>query len=248
MKVRGKILMGRCFERDSPSTSQKNESPRNSNDLTFQKNYSCKSLQSKDQLAPTEFGKIAIKENEASAAEAGSGPDTGSKVGVQIEKSVPQKQCEPPLGKENQKEGKKDVKQELKLKGLDDGEQEGFSKNDQKQDKVTLETTSIPEQMAPKEQVKSLSAPFLNKKRTPEVLESSSKSPGDDIHSSPETKWKKTCKKTWIEEEKEVCGEIYEKGNVATPTKDNKIEKNQKKYRNLTLGKKIKGFCGKGET
>ncbi|KAM8981760.1 uncharacterized protein ACOB8E_002684 [Sarcophilus harrisii] len=92
---------------DSPSTSQKNESPRNSNDLTFQKNYSCKSLQSKDQLAPTEFGKIAIKENEASAAEAGSGPDTGSKVGVQIEKSVPQKQCEPPLGKENQKEGKK---------------------------------------------------------------------------------------------------------------------------------------------
>ncbi|KAM8978509.1 uncharacterized protein ACOB8E_000834 [Sarcophilus harrisii] len=99
--------------------------------------------------------------------------------------------------------------------------------------------------MAPKEQVKSLSAPFLNKKRTPEVLESSSKSPGDDIHSSPETKWKKTCKKTWIEEEKEVCGEIYEKGNVATPTKDNLHEDDFKESKKIletspTLAKKLR--------
>ncbi|XP_051818450.1 uncharacterized protein LOC127538744 [Antechinus flavipes] len=220
---------------DSPSPSQKNESPRNSNDLTLQRDYSCKSLQSKDQLASTEFGKIAIKENEASAPGAGSGPDPGSKVGVQIEKSVPQKQCESPLGKEKQKEGKKDVKQESKLKGLSDGEQESFSKNNQKQDKVTLETTSIPEQMAPKEQVKSLSAPFLNKKRMSEVPESSRKSHGDDMHSSAETTLKESCKKTWIEEDKkgknkpkiktteskQVYCKICEKGKIAHQTKDN---------------------------
>ncbi|XP_051856907.1 uncharacterized protein LOC127564424 [Antechinus flavipes] len=89
--------------------------------------------------------------------------------------------------------------------------------------------------MAPKEQVKSLSAPFLNKKRMSEVPESSRKSHGDDMHSSAETTLKESCKKTWIEEDKKVNNKpkiktteskqvyckICKKGKIAHQTKDN---------------------------
>ncbi|XP_074125736.1 uncharacterized protein LOC141543985 [Sminthopsis crassicaudata] len=142
-----------------------------------------------------EVGKSPLKEVETAEAsvQVGSGSDTDSKVGVVLEKPVPKKPSNPLVQKEEAKQRKKDVKGELKLKGLSNGGQEGFSNSDQKQDKVTLETPSIPEKTASKKQVQSLS----NKERMSERPESNRKS-------DSEMNSKESCKITWIEEEKKV--------------------------------------------
>ncbi|XP_031801152.1 neurofilament medium polypeptide-like, partial [Sarcophilus harrisii] len=59
--------------------------------------------------ATQKVGKSPLKEDEAAeaSAEPGSGSDTGSKVGVILEKPVPQKPSEPPVQKEEAKQSKK---------------------------------------------------------------------------------------------------------------------------------------------
>ncbi|XP_043824018.1 ankyrin repeat domain-containing protein 26 isoform X3 [Dromiciops gliroides] len=122
---------------DSTSISQKNESYRSSKDLNFNGNYPCKSLSlTKNQSGSTEFGKIPLKEDEVAEAEAeaeaGTGPETGFRVVILVEKPVPPKQCEAQLPLEKE-EGKKDLTQELEFKGSSQESQESFDKSDQEQ-------------------------------------------------------------------------------------------------------------------
>ncbi|XP_051817395.1 ankyrin repeat domain-containing protein 26 isoform X1 [Antechinus flavipes] len=225
---------------DSTSISQKNESYRNSKDLNFNGNYPCKSLPlTKNWSGFTEFGKIPLKEDEATegAAEAESGPATGFRVATLVENAVLQKQCESPLEKEHDKE---DLTRELEFKGSSEGNQESFDKSDQEQDKVTLETANIPEQTAFNKQVKPLDLPVLYLKRMPQGPECNKKAHGDDVHLEADPNWEEKYEKMWVAEEKmevkknfkvittelkQMFGEIYEKDKIA----DQPTEKLQEK-------------------
>ncbi|XP_043824017.1 ankyrin repeat domain-containing protein 26 isoform X2 [Dromiciops gliroides] len=229
---------------DSTSISQKNESYRSSKDLNFNGNYPCKSLSlTKNQSGSTEFGKIPLKEDEVAEAEAeaeaGTGPETGFRVVILVEKPVPPKQCEAQLPLEKE-EGKKDLTQELEFKGSSQESQESFDKSDQEQDKVTLETANIPEQTEPKKQVKPLSFPLLYLKRMSQGLELNEESNSDDEHLHSDPNWEERYEKMWVEEEKmevkknfkiittelkQMFGEIYEKDKIS----DQPTEKLQEK-------------------
>ncbi|XP_074127190.1 uncharacterized protein LOC141544675 [Sminthopsis crassicaudata] len=86
-----------------------------SKDMKLQSNYTSKSLPlNQSQLPSSRFRKIPSQEEEVAVV--GSGHVIDYKVGVHLEKPIPQKQYEPPLQKENWKEVKKDLEQELKYK------------------------------------------------------------------------------------------------------------------------------------
>ncbi|XP_031795999.1 uncharacterized protein LOC116419494 [Sarcophilus harrisii] len=76
---------------DSTSTSLIKESHKSSNDMKLQSDFLGKSLTvNQRQLASTKFERIPSKEGEAVA---GIGPVTDYKVGIQLEKPVPKKEC-----------------------------------------------------------------------------------------------------------------------------------------------------------
>ncbi|XP_051857738.1 uncharacterized protein LOC127564935 isoform X1 [Antechinus flavipes] len=85
-----------------------------SKDMKLQNSYPGKSLPlSQNQLASTRFGKISSQEDEVAVI--GSGHVIDYKVGVQLEKPIPQKQGEPSLQKEKQKEVKKGGREKAKV-------------------------------------------------------------------------------------------------------------------------------------
>uniref|UniRef100_A0A4X2LYR6 Ankyrin repeat domain 26 n=1 Tax=Vombatus ursinus TaxID=29139 RepID=A0A4X2LYR6_VOMUR len=118
---------------------------------------------------------------------------------------------------------------ELEFKGSSEESQESFDKSDPEQDKVTLETANIPEQTAPKKQVKPLSFPF-SLKRMSQGPEPNKECNSDDVHLDAESNWEERYEKMWVEEEKmevkknfkivttelkQIFGEIYEKDKTA---------------------------------
>ncbi|XP_074127130.1 uncharacterized protein LOC141544634 [Sminthopsis crassicaudata] len=133
--------------RDSVSNSQKSECPTSSKDVGYSRYYPCQSLpKTRNQGVSTEMVKILLKENYTAEAAANtrSGPDTGSKVGVVLQKPVPRKRSEPPVQNKKDRIQKKDLKKELKLKGTSDRSQEILNKSDHKQpknDKPEVECT-----------------------------------------------------------------------------------------------------------
>ncbi|XP_051817399.1 ankyrin repeat domain-containing protein 26-like [Antechinus flavipes] len=223
---------------DSASISQKNDT---STDLNF--NYACKSVAlTKNHSGSTEFGKITFKKDETveAAAEAGSRPEIGFKVLTLVEKLGPQKQkleSEQFLEKEDGKKADKnltdvltDLTQELEFKNSSVKGQESFVKSDQKQDKVILEETNIPEQTASKKQVKPMSFPVLHLKRKSQGPEPNKGCNVDDMHLDEDPDWEEKYEKMWVEEEKmevkknfkiittelkQMFGEICEKVTIA---------------------------------
>ncbi|KAM8980740.1 uncharacterized protein ACOB8E_002013 [Sarcophilus harrisii] len=95
------IRIGRDASRSDPvSNSPKIEHPTSSKDVGFSRNYPCQSPpKTRNQRVSTEMAKMPLKENEAAeaAADTRSGPDTGSKVGVVLQKAIPRKQSDPPV-------------------------------------------------------------------------------------------------------------------------------------------------------
>ncbi|KAM8979118.1 uncharacterized protein ACOB8E_001200 isoform 2-T9 [Sarcophilus harrisii] len=95
-----------------------------------------------------------------------------------------------------------DLKQELKGKAPPDGSQDILDKSDQEQDKVTLETTSIPEETASKTQFNCLCFPFLTWKRRSQRPKYNKKSHGNDMHLDDDSNWKESHGKMEDEEKK----------------------------------------------
>ncbi|XP_074124292.1 coiled-coil domain-containing protein 144A-like isoform X2 [Sminthopsis crassicaudata] len=193
--------------------------------MYFNGNYPCKSLAlTKTHSGPTEFGKIK-KDEAVETAEAGNWPEVGFKVLTLVEKLVPEEPCEQSLEKED---GKEDLTQELEFKNSSMRDQESFVKSDQKQDKVALETTNIPELTASKKQVKPISFSVL--KRVSQGPEPNKGYYLDDMHLDEDPNWEERYEKMWAEEEKmevkknykiitselkQMFGEIYEKDTTA---------------------------------
>ncbi|KAM8979143.1 uncharacterized protein ACOB8E_001208 isoform 3-T15 [Sarcophilus harrisii] len=143
--------------------------------------------------------------------------------------------------KEVKEKLKLDLKQELKCKAPPDGSQDILDKSDQEQDKVTLETTSIPEETASKTQFKCLCFPFLTWKRRSQRPKYNKKSHGNDMHLDDDSYWKESYGKMEDEEKKmkvknkirikktelkQVHGAMYnKKDKIADQTKE-KLQKN----------------------
>ncbi|XP_074049930.1 ankyrin repeat domain-containing protein 26 isoform X3 [Macrotis lagotis] len=214
---------------DSTTTSQKYECYRSSKDFNFNGNYPCKSLTT-NHSGSTKFGTIPLKEDEAAETGVGSEPVPGFRAVSLIENSVPHNEPQLPLEKQ---EGKKDLTQELEFKGSSEESQESFDKSDQEQDKVTLETANIPEQITSKKQVKPLSFPLSHVKRMSQGPEANNESNSDNIHLDATPNWKERYEKIWVEEEKmeikknfkiittelkQLFGEISEKDKIANHT------------------------------
>ncbi|XP_078006075.1 ankyrin repeat domain-containing protein 26-like [Phascolarctos cinereus] len=117
-----------------------------------------------------------------------------------------------------------DLTRELEFKGSSEESQESFDESDPEQNKVTLETANIPEQTAPKKQVKPLSFP-LSLKKMSQGLE-----PNKESDLDAESNWEERYEKMWVEDEKmevkknfkivatelkQIFGEIYEKDKTA---------------------------------
>ncbi|XP_074127115.1 uncharacterized protein LOC141544622 [Sminthopsis crassicaudata] len=134
-----------------------------------------------------------------------------------------------------------DLKQELKCKGPPDGSQDIFDKSDQEQDKVTLETTSIPEQKASRKRFQCLCFPFLNWKRRSPQAKFNKKSNVKDIHLDADTNCTENPEKMRDKEKKmkfknkfrikktkltQVHGEIEKKFQIADDTQE-KLQKDE---------------------